>query len=65
MIGVLVTLVKLSTMARVLPGIALWSFSALVIVLAAMLSFDPRDLWRYLETPDDEGATGGSGEGGQ
>jgi paraquat-inducible protein A len=49
MIGVLVTLVKLSTMAQVLPGAALWSFAALVIVLAAMLSFDPRDLWQYLE----------------
>ncbi|MDF3838392.1 paraquat-inducible protein A [Cupriavidus basilensis] len=49
MIGVLVTLVKLSTMAQVLPGIALWSFGALVVVLAAMLSFDPRDLWQYLE----------------
>ncbi|MCY1297402.1 Paraquat-inducible protein A [compost metagenome] len=67
MIGVLVTLVKLSTMARVLPGIALWSFAVLVIVLAAMLSFDPRDLWRYLETPDDEAGApaGDTGEGGQ
>ncbi len=49
MIGVLVTLVKLSTIARVLPGVALWSFAALTIVLAVMLSFDPRDLWQYLE----------------
>jgi paraquat-inducible protein A len=49
MIGVLVTVVKLSTMAQVLPGVALWSFGALVVVLAAMLSFDPRDLWHYLE----------------
>jgi paraquat-inducible protein A len=52
MIGVLVTLVKLSTMAQVLPGVALWSFGALVVVLAAMLSFDPRDLWDYLEAPE-------------
>ncbi|WP_343654988.1 paraquat-inducible protein A [Cupriavidus sp.] len=49
MIGVLVTVVKLSTMAQVIPGVALWSFGALVVVLAAMLSFDPRDLWHYLE----------------
>jgi len=55
MIGVLVTLVKLSAMARVLPEIALWSFGALVVVLAAMLAFDPRDLWYYLESPE-EGA---------
>ena len=51
MIGVLVTVVKLSTMAQVIPGVALWSFGALVVVLAAMLSFDPRDLWHYLEPP--------------
>jgi len=49
MIGVLVTLVKLSTMAEVLPGVALWSFGALVVVLATLLSFDPRDLWQNLE----------------
>lgn len=49
MIGVLVTLVKLSVIARVLPGVALWSFGALVIVLAAILAFDPRDLWDYLD----------------
>ncbi|TWG86260.1 paraquat-inducible protein A [Cupriavidus gilardii J11] len=47
MIGVLVTLVKLSTMAQVLPGTALWSFGVLVIVLATMLTYDPRDLWRH------------------
>ena len=51
MIGVLVTVVKLSTMAQVLPGVALWSFGALVVVLAAMLAFDPRELWHYVEPP--------------
>ena len=60
MIGVLVTLVKLSSMAQVLPGIALWSFGALVVVLAAMLSFDPRDLWHYLESPQEADATDGA-----
>lgn len=48
MIGALVTLVKLSTTARVLPGIALWSFGALVVIIAAILAFDPRDLWLYV-----------------
>ncbi|MHA7682668.1 paraquat-inducible protein A [Cupriavidus sp. PET2-C1] len=47
MIGVLVTLAKLSSIAQVLPGVALWSLAALMIVLAVMLCFDPRDLWRY------------------
>jgi len=49
MIGVLVTVVKLSTIAQVLPGAALWSFGALVVVLASILSFDPRELWHYLD----------------
>lgn len=49
MIGVLVTVVKLSTIAQVLPGAALWSFGALVVVLAAILSFDPRELWHHLD----------------
>lgn len=55
MVGVLVTLVKLSAMAEVLPGIALWSFAALVVVLAALLSFDPHDLWHYVEDGRDSG----------
>lgn len=49
MIGVLVTVVKLSTIAQVLPGVALWSFGALVVVLAAILCFDPRELWHHLD----------------
>lgn len=57
MIGVLVTLVKLSTVAQVLPGTALWSFGALVVVLAAILSFPPRDLWHHLDV---RGTDGGS-----
>jgi paraquat-inducible protein A len=49
LLGVVVTLVKLSSIADIVPGVALWSFSALVVVLAAMLSFDPRDLWQYVK----------------
>lgn len=52
MIGVLVTLVKLSTIAQVMPGVALWSFGALVVVLAVILSFDPRELWHHLDVHD-------------
>ncbi len=55
MIGVLVTLVKLSTVAQVLPGVALWSFGALVVVLAAILSFPPRDRWHHLDVRDTDG----------
>jgi paraquat-inducible protein A len=46
MLGILVSLAKLSQMAAVLPGIALWSFGAVMVLLAAAAaSFEPRDLW--------------------
>ena len=46
MLGVLVSLVKLAHIAGVVPGIALWSFGALMLVMAAIAAvFDPRALW--------------------
>lgn len=49
MLGVLVALVKLSHIAGVVPGIALWSFGALILLLAAATSaFDPREFWAKL-----------------
>jgi paraquat-inducible protein A len=46
MLGVLVSLVKLAHLAGIVPGIALWSFAALMLVMAAITSvFDPRSLW--------------------
>jgi paraquat-inducible protein A len=49
MLGVLVALVKLSHLATVLPGVALWAFAVLTVLMAVILSFDPRSLW---ENPD-------------
>ena len=47
MLGVLVSLVKLANLAGVVPGVALWSFGALMFVMAAIAAvFDPRDLWK-------------------
>lgn len=47
MIGTLVSLVKLSHLAQVTPGIALWALGALMLVLAAGNSaFDPDAFWR-------------------
>jgi paraquat-inducible protein A len=38
--------VKLAHLATVVPGIALWSFGALMILFAAIAAvFDPRELW--------------------
>lgn len=45
MLGILVALVKLSHMATILPGIALWAFGALTVLLAGILAFDLRGLW--------------------
>jgi len=48
LLGVLVALVKLSNIADVLPGMALWAFAALTILLTVVVSFNPRYLWRLL-----------------
>ena len=46
MLGLLVSIVKLSHLATIQPGIALWSFAALMPLFAALSSnFNARDLW--------------------
>jgi paraquat-inducible protein A len=45
LLGVLVAVVKLFSMATVVPGAALWALVALTPLLTAVLSFDPRKLW--------------------
>ncbi|TCK32428.1 paraquat-inducible protein A [Paraburkholderia sp. BL8N3] len=45
-LGVLVALVKLAHIAGVVPGIALWAFGTLMLLLAATTAaFDPREFW--------------------
>ena len=59
MLGVLVSLVKLTSSFKVIPGIALWSFGCLTLLLAAAASsFSSRDIWaRLARNPGDgEGA---------
>ncbi len=53
MLGVLVSLIKLSHLAQVVPGVALWAFIALTVLLAAVLSYDPRCLWRLSDGTGD------------
>ena len=52
LIGVLVTLVKLVGMVVVVPGIALWAFAILSVLLVYIASMKIKDLWdaidRYL-----------------
>ncbi|MGF6754954.1 paraquat-inducible protein A [Paraburkholderia sp. GAS42] len=48
-LGMLVALVKLAHIASVVPGVALWSFGALMLLLAAASSaFDPHELWQRM-----------------
>ncbi len=45
-LGVLVSMVKLAHVATIVPGVALWSFGVLMVVLAAAVnSVDQRDIW--------------------
>lgn len=46
MVGLLVSMVKLAKTAEILPGVALYSFAALVLVLAgSMTTLDPQAVW--------------------
>jgi paraquat-inducible protein A len=50
MLGILVSMVKLGEMATIVPGVALWSFALLIVVLtAASVSLDPKMVWDRLE----------------
>jgi paraquat-inducible protein A len=45
-LGVIVALVKLTHYGSIIPGLALWSFGALTLLLAATAaSFNVRDVW--------------------
>jgi paraquat-inducible protein A len=49
-LGVLVSLVKLQSMATVIPGIALWSFGGLMVLFtAATAAFDTHQVWAELD----------------
>jgi paraquat-inducible protein A len=50
LLGILVSVVKLAAMAKIVPGLAIYSFGALILVLAAADSvLEPRMVWRRAE----------------
>jgi paraquat-inducible protein A len=49
LLAVLVALIKLSEMATIIPGIALWAFCMLTVMLTVVVSFNPRYLWQLEE----------------
>ncbi len=49
MLGILVSIVKLSALATVIPGIALWTFGLLIFFIAAILNdLDTEMLWEQI-----------------
>ncbi|WLE58107.1 paraquat-inducible protein A [Burkholderia plantarii] len=74
MLGILVTIVKMVSLARVVPEAALFAFGVLTLMLAVVVMFDPRALWDVADTlrarrdgapdgdaPDAPGASGRAG----
>jgi paraquat-inducible protein A len=50
LLGVLVTLVKLTDFATIIPGVSLWSFCALIVFFTmASSAFSARDFWEWAE----------------
>jgi paraquat-inducible protein A len=50
LLGLLVSVVKLGSYARVIPDLALWAIGALVVLTAALVSvFEPRDVWARID----------------
>ncbi|WP_413123862.1 paraquat-inducible protein A [Burkholderia orbicola] len=45
MLGIVVTIVKMVSLARVVPDAALFAFGALTLMTAVVLMFDPRTVW--------------------
>lgn len=49
MLGVLITIVKMVSIAQVIPGPALFAFGALTVMLAIVAAFDPTVLWEVCD----------------
>jgi paraquat-inducible protein A len=56
MLGMLVSLVKIASLATVEPGIGIFAVGALVFLLAGMsANFEPREIWLRVRWANDEG----------
>jgi paraquat-inducible protein A len=50
MLGILVTIVKMLSLARVIPEASLFAFGALTLMFVVVVMFDPRTLWDIADT---------------
>ena len=56
LVGVLVSIVKLVKMGSIIPGISLWAFAALILLLAyGQTIFEPHSIWERIERAQKEG----------
>ena len=52
-LGMLISMAKLSHFATILPGVGIWAFGGLMLLLAVLTTTrDPRELWRAWEAVD-------------
>jgi len=52
MLGVLVSMVKLAKMAQIVPGVAVYSLTAFIFIMAAAsAAVDPHEVWERWEVP--------------
>lgn len=54
LLGAIVSFVKMTSMATVVPGPALWALGGLALLIASVLSFDPQCMW-HMPLLDDNG----------
>ncbi|HEY4802163.1 MAG TPA: paraquat-inducible protein A, partial [Paraburkholderia sp.] len=68
MLGVLITIVKMVSLARVIPETALFAFGALTLMFTVVVTFDARTLWDIADGLRDAARApreGGAGPDGQ
>lgn len=54
MLGIVVALVKISHTAQVVPGVGLFAFATLTILLTLIISYDLKALWALRPLPESE-----------
>jgi paraquat-inducible protein A len=64
MLGVLITIVKMVSLARVIPETALFAFGALTLMFTVVLTFDSRTLWDIADALRDREAGRRAGTAG-
>lgn len=52
MLGILVAVIKLGSVATIIPGVALWAFIGLSVLMTIIISFDVKSLWHLDQTPN-------------